>query len=633
MEEATSTKDKIMELSELMHEKKPLRQSVSLDPLRFRQDMMAQEGEGLAKFRSMPDLGTDLRDHLRSVLYAELPFTAVPGMSTATRRVVRNLSVSIDFGDDRQLADFLCECQAKRKGISVKSYYGKGDKVEDALGQDALTVPLLWSAASACVSQFLFGYNTSVMNAPESVVFPGHSSFAWAAAVAAFALGGPLGAAMGGYAANQKGRKMALGIDSFLFILGGLMTTFAPSMLWLTIGRFVVGAASGFSTALVPVYLGELAPPVLRGTFGTVAQMGLVTGILAADVVSFSLRSENLFLKDNWRLVFAVSPFLALCQFFSLIKVVESPRWLLDKFGAGSVRARKALSLLRDLGDQPRELECEVAFIIEANTMHKSLPESESSLDSHQASQVLKLFTNPEVCPVLLVCIFYHLAQQLCGINAVFYYSALFFEGQVDDPLVATVLVGLVNVFAVYGALVLMDFCGRRTLLIWSTGGMFLCVVVLTLTLLGSPLFQPRSFFGIASVALFVAFFELGLGPIAWLIVPEMFEARDVDAAQSVACQVNWLSNFVIGLIFPFMNSTLGPYAFAPFGIVCGLAFFVSIFKLQEVQDTNQKRLQARKHTQANLSKKKGNYSSLTILENDDDDDDANDFDNNKHQG
>jgi SP family facilitated glucose transporter-like MFS transporter 3 len=98
----------------------------------------------------------------------------------------------------------------------------------------------------------------------------------------------------------------------------------------------------------------------------------------------------------------------------------------------------------------------------------------------------------------------------LIRINAVFYYSGLFFDSVIDNPLVGTTLIGAINVLATYAALLLMDRCGRRTLIMWSSAGMFLSCVVIVLALLG--------YFGkmvaLGAVASYVTFFEIGLGPI-----------------------------------------------------------------------------------------------------------------------
>ena len=115
-----------------------------------------------------------------------------------------------------------------------------------------------------------------------------------------------------------------------------------------------------------------------------------------------------------------------------------------------------------------------------------------------------------------------HAAQQLTGINAIFYYSNSFFVGVIGSPLVGTTLVGAVNVVATYIALQLMESTGRVPLMLWSLGGMLISTVVVTMTLLD---YIPN-IMAVFGVMTFVFFFEIGLGPIPWLIVGEMFDAK-----------------------------------------------------------------------------------------------------------
>ena len=102
-------------------------------------------------------------------------------------------------------------------------------------------------------------YNTGVMNAPSSVVFPGHTTLAWSLAVSSFAVGGPFGALVGGRMADSRGRRGALLIDTWLFLAGGILQTCAPDMMTIIVARFIIGFASGFSSVVVPVLLGEWA--------------------------------------------------------------------------------------------------------------------------------------------------------------------------------------------------------------------------------------------------------------------------------------------------------------------------------------------------------------------------------------
>ena len=109
-----------------------------------------------------------------------------------------------------------------------------------------------------------------------------------------------------------------------------------------------------------------------------------------------------------------------------------------------------------------------------------------------------------------------------------------------------------------------MDHMGRRPLMIVSSSGMILSTGLVVAALLGVV---PK-FVALAAVMGFVSFFEIGLGPIPWLIVAEMFDSKYVASAQSLACQINWFCNFIVGVGFPFLQAFLGPWSFLPFGIV-----------------------------------------------------------------
>lgn len=115
------------------------------------------------------------------------------------------------------------------------------------------TFHLVMAVVVAMAAQFLVGYNTSVMNAPEAVVFPGHTTAEWSVAVSAFAIGGPAGAVVGGFLANAQGRRGALLLNTWVFFFGGLMMSIAPSIFWLIPARLLIGFASGVSSVVVPV--------------------------------------------------------------------------------------------------------------------------------------------------------------------------------------------------------------------------------------------------------------------------------------------------------------------------------------------------------------------------------------------
>ena len=133
-----------------------------------------------------------------------------------------------------------------------------------------------------------------------------------------------------------------------------------------------------------------------------------------------------------------------------------------------------------------------------------------------------EMIDQPKIRTLLLSALFLQMAQQFSGINAVFYYSTTFFDGVIENPLVGTTIVNFVNVLATYAVLFLMDRYGRKTLILWSSGGMFWSCIAIVLSLLG----YLNNILALVAVMVYVCFFEFGLGPIPWLIVAEMFNGK-----------------------------------------------------------------------------------------------------------
>lgn len=353
------------------------------------------------------------------------------------------------------------------------------------------------SVLVSIVSQFLLGYNTSVMNASAKVVFPDHTTTQWSIAVSAFAIGGPAGAIVGGWLANFFGRRGAMMINNMIFLIGGVIMTMAPNVYWLIPARLLIGFASGVSTVVVPVYLGEIAPPTLRGTLGTCTQFAMTIGILISGLVAFPWANAA-----RWRYIFAVTPVLCIIQIFLSPLLLESPRWLLG-IDPESIQARKNIKKLRGFRTR-EEAEEEAQHFLFASNLNKT----DERDDGVGHSALGSLMKSKDMRYLFISAIILQCGQQLCGINAVFYYSTMFFEGIIDDPLLGTCFVGVVNVLATYGAMKLMDTTGRRTLLLISSGGMIISTLFIIAALKG---YMYNVVAAVAVIA-FVAFFEIGIG-------------------------------------------------------------------------------------------------------------------------
>jgi len=109
---------------------------------------------------------------------------------------------------------------------------------------------------------------------------------------------------------------------------------------------------------------------------------------------------------------------------------------------------------------------------------------------------------------------------------------------------------------------------------------MLIACVLIVLSLLGIL----NNIIALLAVNIYVFFFEIGLGPIPWLIVAEMFDGKYVTVAMSLCSQLNWGCNFIVGMVFPYMNAYLGPYSFFPFAVILALTFIFTLLVLPETQ-------------------------------------------------
>jgi len=155
----------------------------------------------------------------RQEMYTQVPFMAIPGLQKKEREIASTFAsyaADLDVASTHGLSDMDKSIRHASSSMLIL------DEMEDA---KVVTAPLIFTVIVVSASMFSVGYNTGVMNAPEKMVFPGHSITSWALAVAAFAIGGPFGSAMGGKLADKRGRRGAMLIDIWIFLLGGFIQT------------------------------------------------------------------------------------------------------------------------------------------------------------------------------------------------------------------------------------------------------------------------------------------------------------------------------------------------------------------------------------------------------------------------
>jgi len=445
---------------------------------------------------------------------------------------------------------------------------------------DEFTQKLLSSVLIAVLSGFLSGYNTIVLNVPDSTIFPGRSTVEWALAVSFYPFGGIFGAMAGGTVSGKFGRKGALVISAGANMIGGVIMASAPHISALIVGRAVTGAASGITSAVMPLYFGEIAPPSLRGPIGILSQFSLISGLLTASLIQLVLSQPT-----TWRFLVAIVAFVAFFQLAFSPFMVETPTWLLSR-DSGSEYARNTLASLRGKDNDSPELIEELRGLLSSISFQKqeAVKNQGSSLVQQAESEkgiLWKLFSDKQQRIFIVSALVLHSSQQLCGINAVFYYSTSFFKGTIADPKVGTVLIVIVNLITAAIPIKVVSVTTRRFLMMQSGIGMFVSCILMIIALYG----KIPTKVALAAVMLYCSFFETGFGPIPWVVVPELFDPKYAAIAMSIASQVNWFFNFAVGITFPFLAGCLGPWTFGPYAIVIILCTLFTYFFLPETSN------------------------------------------------
>jgi sugar porter (SP) family MFS transporter len=426
----------------------------------------------------------------------------------------------------------------------------------------------LWRVSViAGLGGILYGYDMGIIAA--ALVFV-RSSFSLSVrmeevVVSVVLIGAMLGAIVGGGLADRMGRRYTLLLGGVIFVVGSLLAPLSPGVLVLIVARMMLGFAIGLTSVTAPVYVSELAPPQSRGMLISFYQFALTLGIALADLVGYWLADQH-----AWRSMFGIGALPAIFFLVMVWTVPESPRWLVSKG-----RTQQAEDILRNC-----TTEVGVSLL---------LAEIQSSLAVSVERRWTALWS-PSVRKSLIIAAGFTILQQVTGINTIIYYGPRIFSlaGIASDKVAifATLLVAVVNVLATVIALLLVDRVGRKPLLYCGVGGMTLSLFTLAYA------FHYGDFVGsslgvVATVCLmlYITCFAASMGPIAWILVAEVFPLRLRGRGVAAATLASGLSNFVVSLTFLSLIKTAGnSLTFAIYGSFCILTLFFVRFVIPETK-------------------------------------------------
>jgi len=462
----------------------------------------------------------------------------------------------------------------------------------------------------AVLGGLLFGYDTAVISGAEKglqAFFIGAGDFQYSDYMHGFTsssalIGCIIGSAISGLLASNLGRKKSLVVAGVLFFVSAL-GSMDPEFLFFEYGkptfsllvmfniyRVIGGIGVGLASAICPMYIGEVAPSNIRGMLVSWNQFAIIFGQLVVYFVNFLILGEH------------TNPIIeSIGKGFNAVAPGSDP-WTISTgwrymFGSEAVPAGLFTILICFVPETPR-------YLVMVGQDDKALSILSKINGSEKARQILsdiketitvkteRLMTYGFLC--IFVGIMLSVFQQAVGINAVLYYAPrIFGDMGMTNPMVNTVVMGVVNILFTLVAVFTVEKLGRKPLLIWGSLGMAVGAfgVAFTFGHAGMEIVT------MLSIMVYSAAFMFSWGPICWVLIAEIFPNTIRGTAVAIAVAFQWIFNFIVSSTFlPLFNMHLTEgddfghwFTYGLYGIICIVA---AIFVWKLVPETKGKTLE-----------------------------------------
>lgn len=379
---------------------------------------------------------------------------------------------------------------------------------------------------------------------------------------------------------NFFGRRGTIFFSAIFCLFSVIGSGFSQNWQQLFVTRLLLGIGMGSKASTVPIYAAENCPAAIRGGLVMSWQMWTAFGIFLGFCANLAVYNVG---PIAWRLQLGSAFIPAVPLVIGIYFCPESPRWYIKKG-----RYDKAFQSLCRLRNTPLQAARDLYYI------HAQIMEEADIIGkSNYLTRFVELFTIPRVRRATLASFTVMLAQQMCGINIIAFYSSTVFvnagAGHLQ-ALLASFGFGLVNFVFAWPAVWTIDTYGRRALLLFTFPQM-----AWTLLAAGLCFLIPESsnaHLGMIAffIFLFAAFYSPGEGPVPFTYSAEVFPLshREVGMAWAVATCLFWAA--VLSITFPRLLLAFG--SVGAFAFYAGLNLTALVMIFFWVPETKQRTLE-----------------------------------------
>lgn len=415
-------------------------------------------------------------------------------------------------------------------------------------------------ALSAGLAGLLYGYDTvSISGAIEFLrARYGLSTLMEGLVVSSIMLGAVIGAATAGFLSDRFGRKRILIIGGAFFLVAAVWSALTIGPIALIVARAAGGYGIGLTAALAVTYITESAPANIRGLLAFSYQLLAVCGIFLTNVINYIIASHgsnDWDIATGWRWMLGLGAIPAATFLLAMRRAPESPRFLIQ-IG----RTDEGFAVLEHiLGTERARLRTDD---IQASV----------KLETEMSHEFHDLF-RPGLRRALVIGIFLAVFNQFIGMNAISYYGPVMFSDlgfAGDTQFLAAASVGGMELVATVVGMYLIDTFGRKRLMEIGTGMM--CVFALCIS---GSYFMGNSLLTLIFVMAFTISFAFSMGPIPWIVIPELFPTYLRGRATGLCVMCLLFANWIIAQFTPMMIDGLGGgISFAIFAVLDLICLF-----------------------------------------------------------